>query len=904
MININFDNPYLLLLAIPLLAAVIIPYCLAIRKANRSKSVVASFILHLIIVALVSLAAAGLHFTAIVTKTQVYVLADVSYSANKNLSLVDEHVRAVANALPDNSEMGVVAFGRDCKLVTPLGGKIKSVQDSGVDESATDIKGALDYAGSLFGDGVIKHIVLITDGKQTDKEGADGLINVIERLYEAEVIIDAIYVNDNLPETAKEVQVTSVDYTPSTYLNHAENVDVLLQSNQSGVHATLTLYQGENAIETEYITLQKGYTMLQYPLPTEVDGTFDYRFVLTTEEDAEGVTDEFADNNAVSFTQTVTKQTKVLLLSSDSKEEARFKAMYGEDVEIAFYQQKENAEFNVPFTLEDLIEYDEIILSDIDVSDPKFKNSATFLANLGTAVSQYGKSLLTIGDTNIQNQKDDTLKNLEDMLPVKFGNRDQDPKLMALVIDTSRSMMNASRLLIAKAAAKEALNLLNNQDYVTVISFSGDVSTVWPTSPVKGNRAKIGEMIDAIQPTQGTVIGRAMKEAQEKLALSAIEEKEVMLISDGLSYTHEKDDPVSIAKEMKADGIHTWVINTGNKTGEKSLKNIAVAGNKVQKINNYFNIDSIENVAQIILGKVADVVTESIIENSKGIDVHVKSSKDETLNGVESLPAITGYVYAKAKASATTVLYAEYEKESGAISEAPIYAYWDYGNGKVACLTTSIIGRISTSFAKYPWQNNAAAEQLLKNIYTTNIPKVKHDVPFTETVSYDGMNLQMEFVPATLDYNALVTATITSPDGAIKEHIFSFDSQKFVCEAAYTECGVYQITLTYQLGSKTFTKSLVYHLDYMPEYDHFATYSESELHKAIRSRGTIYAEGEKIKIENDEDNVAMYIFYCTVPFMALAAVLFVVDIIIRKLRWVDIRNLFGNRDNKQKGGRA
>ena len=56
MININFDNPYLLLLAIPLLAAVLVPYCIAIRKENRSKSVVASFILHLIMVVLVALA--------------------------------------------------------------------------------------------------------------------------------------------------------------------------------------------------------------------------------------------------------------------------------------------------------------------------------------------------------------------------------------------------------------------------------------------------------------------------------------------------------------------------------------------------------------------------------------------------------------------------------------------------------------------------------------------------------------------------------------------------------------------------------------------------------------------------------------------------------------------------------
>ena len=40
--SVNFDNPYLLLLAIPLLLLVVIPFIIAIRKENRQKSAVAS----------------------------------------------------------------------------------------------------------------------------------------------------------------------------------------------------------------------------------------------------------------------------------------------------------------------------------------------------------------------------------------------------------------------------------------------------------------------------------------------------------------------------------------------------------------------------------------------------------------------------------------------------------------------------------------------------------------------------------------------------------------------------------------------------------------------------------------------------------------------------------------------
>ena len=71
--NISFDNPYLLLLAIPLFLAVIIPFVIAIRKDNRSKSVFISLAVHLVIAALAVLAVSGTVHTTVMTKTEVYV---------------------------------------------------------------------------------------------------------------------------------------------------------------------------------------------------------------------------------------------------------------------------------------------------------------------------------------------------------------------------------------------------------------------------------------------------------------------------------------------------------------------------------------------------------------------------------------------------------------------------------------------------------------------------------------------------------------------------------------------------------------------------------------------------------------------------------------------------------------
>ena len=76
--NVSFDNPLLLLIAVPLLLAVILPYAWAIRKENRNKAVVATLVLHILMVLAITLAAAGTMLTTYMTKTEVIFVADVS----------------------------------------------------------------------------------------------------------------------------------------------------------------------------------------------------------------------------------------------------------------------------------------------------------------------------------------------------------------------------------------------------------------------------------------------------------------------------------------------------------------------------------------------------------------------------------------------------------------------------------------------------------------------------------------------------------------------------------------------------------------------------------------------------------------------------------------------------------
>ena len=162
--NISFDNPYLLLLAIPLALAIIIPFLISRNKDNRTPLWTTSLILHVVIIALIALAAAGISTVSVLTKTTVYVLADVSYSSDRNLDQIDAYVAEIKESLPVNTTMGVVCFGKNCVVVTPAGRTVKSVSEAKLDNSATDIAGALTFTEGLFKGDTLKRIILITDG--------------------------------------------------------------------------------------------------------------------------------------------------------------------------------------------------------------------------------------------------------------------------------------------------------------------------------------------------------------------------------------------------------------------------------------------------------------------------------------------------------------------------------------------------------------------------------------------------------------------------------------------------------------------------------------------------------------------------------------------------------------------
>lgn len=879
MSSINFVNAYLLLIALPLALLLSVPFFIAVRKSNVNGHNVASLVLHTLMALIIAFTAAGTSVITTVTETDVYVVADVSYSANRNLDKVDEYIKNIK--LPANSRMGVVCFGKDYRLSTRLGESFQSVKSVKLDDSATDISGALEYTGTLFREGVIKRIVLITDGAESFTADSNRLRRTISELNSKNIKVDAMFLDDNIGWDTREVQVSSVEYTSNAYLGHKSKAMGVIQSSyETDVIVTLTM--GDKELSRLPVHLTPGANSVAFDtLYTDEAGSYNYTIAVSAEDDANSF------NNSVSFTQRVSDNVNILLVTKNPDDLSAVAEIYGKtDHVYAPLLQGER----VPYTVEALCAYDEIIISDVNVSE-SVANYDMFLESVDTVVSLFGKSLITMGDTGIQTDFDGKMKRLDDMLPVNYGNVNQGKKLYTIILDISRSMGTLNKHDRARRASLQLIDLLNEDDQVYIVAFYGSFRTLY-YSPTTYNPTEAKKAVSDIELTdleQGTLLSGGMNDAFEKIKDRDYGTKQAMLITDGLTYSGEADNPVDVAKKMRAYGITVSVLDVGrgaandNVSGAaaETLRNVAsVGGGK------YFLVDTEDKLEDIMFGEIANDDKDFIVERSSAVTLALR--RDETVSGIQDFAHVGGFVNSKAKANANTVLTVNYYSDSVAVP-VPLYAYWSYGNGRVASFTS----RLSGSWIQ-PWKSSSADGlfgSFFSNVITIMTPDEKIDYPYVTEIRQENGYAVVDVTPAAVRADASAKLKVVSPSGEVTESEMVFDSSVFASRLLTPSVGSYEITVVYSYGGTDYTSSFSHSVSYLPEYNSFAVYDAAGLNRVIGSGGVVSEDG-RLQLINDEKEMGTYRLDLTVPLLIACVTLFAVDIIVRKLRWSDIKSLF------------
>ena len=913
MSSISFDNVYLLFLALPLVVLVAIPFAITVRKDNRNGHNIASLVMHIVMALLIAFAAAGTSFTAVMTETEVYVVADVSYSADRNLDTVDNYINDIRRNLPRNSKMGVICFGKDYKMTTPLGGRLTSVKDAGVDDTETNIFNAVAYAGGLFKGDVLKHIVLITDCKPTYANDEAELLSLAAALKAQGVKFDAIYLNDNIDnfENAREVQISSAEFTENVYINREESVTFAVNSNYSA-NAIITLYKDGEVFGTPTaVSLSTGVNSVSFKLDTTAEGRFNYRAEVAVEED------DCELNNSYSFSQNVAGSINVMLLTDDDSDLEQVKALYDESAKITNYNLAKTAD--IPVSIEDLSEFDEFVISDVDLT--KFDEYGMLIDSIETAVSLFGKSLVTFGNLGIQTKTAGELQTLDDMLPVRYGETDNEKKLFTIVIDVSPSMQIWSRMILARRGANKIIDSLKDTDSVCVIAFSGEVAVV--QSPVtlssKSARDEVKSTINNLNFGYGTFTSLGLKKAMETITRLPYSEKQLMLITDGLPFdgdmsydgfdfegvNSDRSYCTAFVEQMRANYIYTSVLqvgggNEGNQEWLRVLAKSSGGGSYHPAQTEHELIDSFDDILGESLQLDPIHMDVDVVKEKPHDSVLQKTDDDGEVisGGYLNDVFIWDFVLNRQKSSATTVLTVDYKAEGKRFATSvPLYAYWDYGNGKVKTYSGYLNG-----IRSYGDAHSEDNEGFFKNVFSSALPVSRNPHPYTLTTEVSGKTAVLRMTPSYISSDAVAELSITTPTGETVTDNFVFNASNYEYEYNIPQSGDYDVNVKYSYGGNVYEADTSFTVSYEPEYDMFAVFDVTLLYKLIDGSGTVIeTPTQKLVIENDPDEVATYTMYFTVPFLIAAVVLFVVDIAVRKLKWSDILSLFGLGKNNQGG---
>lgn len=878
--SINFTNPFLLLIGILLIGFVVVPFFVQIKKSGFNFHNITSLIIHIIISVLVTLSLSQMKLTLTITQTDVYVLADCSYSSIKNLDTIDNYITNLNKNLPSNSKMGIICYANDYEMITPLGGKIKSVSEADIDDSQTNVRPALEYATTLFNYDSIKRIVVISDGGQTNEESIKGLINDYES---NDIHIDAIFLDNNLTEDANEFQISSVEYNLNTYIDNQEDANIIIDSNKD-VMARLVVTDYSKTIYEELISLNKGSNNFIINLDTSTEGIHSYEAKLLEYTDKENTskTDTNPYNNIYYFDQSVNKTINILYLSNDSTnadiEFEEFKELYSDSrYKIDKYINQEE----VPYLLEDLCKYDQIVLNNFNVGLSSFSSYAnTFVYNLNLAVSEYGKSLITFGNTNVQNSNgDDTLYTLGSMLPISYDESLTNMSSYVILLDISKSMTQVSHLQVAKQVAYNYLDLLNNNDYFTIIPFYGDNYELFSGKATTKNIEYTKELIEALEGKQATNIGGALQHAYDKLTISNYQNKHVLLISDGLSYSTDNSNVSSIIKSMNDLNISIDLVyvNENESNDTKQLREAiqSVGGKK-------YTITTLEEANGDVFDEISSE-KKDVFKNKGNYNISINLKNNKVVEGITSLSnTINDFYGGVAKSSADTIL-----TTIDSSVTYPIYSTWNYGNGRVSTLSSSI-----SNFYKPDISNENV---FLSNIVPTSTSKMKNNTTLIVDVTLNGSITEVSVTPASFNKKINMVLTIIDPKGNTTSYNMNISNNNYYYSFESIISGSYKIDITY--GTQSYCQMM--NISYLSEYNSFINYNSAFLYTLITSDGKVSEDGHLV-ISNEGLPVQTFTYEFAPLFMIISCVLFVCDIIIRKLRWQDVKDIFKHHHKEGK----
>ena len=435
-------------------------------------------------------------------------------------------------------------------------------------------------------------------------------------------------------------------------------------------------------------------------------------------------------------------------------------------------------------------------------------------------------------------------------------------------------MFYANKFTIAKDAAIKLLSIVEDDDYVSFVTFAGEIK-VKPAKRAGDYKEELISYINGLETSHGTDVALGLEEALAAVKTLNRAHNQVVVISDGFSFDSVRK-ATEVAADLAAEGATLTAINTyishQGEDGVRFLREMLAAADAEK---NYYQISTPEQVSGLIFGDMAENIADVVI--TKDSKVNIAKPNDSSLAGISSLPSVSKYVLSVSKYDATVPLTVTYLKGNNYQETVPLYAYRAHGNGIVASFSTSISDE---------WCKNFSSEEktkLLYNVLVACTPKERIDRPFTVVVTEGAKDATVELHPSTLDPAAKATVRVTYPNGRVADRALSSDGAKYFALLETATPGIYRLTLTYKSGESSYSYDTIVEVAYLPEYDMFVGCNRYNVSRFMRDNGSVKV-GEIPDVSVSESEVTTYRQSYIVPLLIAAVALFLADVAIRKIK--------------------
>jgi len=594
-----------------------------------------------------------------------------------------------------------------------------------LDAEGTNLAAALEAAAAAIPPEWVPHVVLLTDGNQTDGDAVDSA-------RAAGVPISTVPLQSRADP---EAYVSTVETKDQVRKREPFHVDVVIHCSRHD-EGTVRLFREDRLVDERHVELNKGDNRVRFRQSVEREAVVKFTARI------EGFHDTFSQNNAAAGLVSATARPRVMLVESRPRSARHLAlALENEQLDVTVRQPE-----SMPTAPAELESYDLLVLSNV----PAVALRQGQMDMIRSYVRDSGGGLIVVGGDRTFTAGGYHQSPLEEILPVSCVSepRQQRPTLaLVLVIDCSGSMEGAP-LELAKEATREAVAMLQPSDQVGVMAFEDASRWVSPIQSGLDTRLVL-EQIETITAGGGTDLYSAMDKAYLALNETFAELKHMIVLTDGVAHPADFE---GLAREIARAGITVSTVGVGQEAATELLKDMARIGG-----GHHYHCDDPAQLAQVFALETAAAGRMGIVEGPFSPRLVVPEAEFD----FGRAPPLLGYVETRPKPTSRVVLSSE--------QGDPLLAWWRHGLGEAVAFTSDVQPRWAAAWLEWPdfarFWGQVARHAIRKDPAGNFLLRVDHRDRRVQ-VTLDAINLEGRYLNG-----ARATLEVVDPRRHSRRHV-------------------------------------------------------------------------------------------------------------------------------------